>query len=56
MFGGGFGGGMPGGMRGGAKRTRDAVQGYSVSLEDLYQGKHVKFMSKRKIVCTSCKG
>lgn len=51
-----FGGGMPGGMGGGARRSRDAVQGFEVTLEDLYKGKHVKLMSKRKVVCATCKG
>jgi DnaJ homolog subfamily A member 2 len=38
------------------RRTPDAVQEFEVSLEDLYKGKHVKMLSKRKIVCTLCKG
>ena len=37
-------------------RTKDAIKSFSVSLEDLYNGKHVKMMSKRKVVCSSCKG
>ena len=53
----GFGGGMGmGGMGGGEKRTRDTVKEFEVSLEDLYKGKQVKMISKRKIVCPSCKG
>jgi DnaJ homolog subfamily A member 2 len=50
----GFAGGM-GGM-GGGRKSRDAVQKFEVSLEDLYKGKQVKMMSKRKVVCTTCKG
>jgi DnaJ homolog subfamily A member 2 len=38
------------------RRTPDAVQEFEISLEDLYKGKHVKMMSKRKIVCIVCKG
>ena len=54
-----FGGGIPtgAGMSGGwGRRSPDAVQTYKVSLEELYAGKHVKLMSKRKVVCASCKG
>jgi DnaJ family protein A protein 2 len=50
----GFGDGM-GGM-GDGQKSRDAVQEFEVSLEDLYKGKQVKMMSKRKVVCTTCKG
>ena len=64
MFGAGVGGfpgmggmgGMGGGAGGTGRRSKNAVQEFEVSLEDLYKGKHVKMMSKRKIVCTSCKG
>jgi len=53
----GFPGGMGGmGGMGGGRKSRDAVQEFEVSLEDLYKGKQVKMMSKRKIVCTTCKG
>ena len=53
----GFGGGMGGmGDMSGGRKSRDAVQEFEVSLEDLYKGKQVKMMSKRKVVCTTCKG
>jgi len=56
-----FGGGIPTGNGHGdggvwGRRTRDAVKEFDVSLEDLYKGKQVKMMSKRKVVCSSCKG
>jgi DnaJ homolog subfamily A member 2 len=59
MFGGGA-GRFPGagfGMGGGRSRaSEDAIQEFEVSLEDLYKGKQVKMMSKRKVICSSCKG
>jgi len=39
-----------------SRRTADAVRVYEVTLEELYVGKHVKFSSKRKVVCPTCKG
>jgi DnaJ homolog subfamily A member 2 len=58
MFGGGIptGNGRGDGGGGWGRRTRDAVKEFDVSLEDLYKGKQVKMMSKRKVVCSSCKG
>lgn len=63
MFGVGVGGSMPGmpgmpgmGGMGQGRSSADAVQQFEVSLEDLYKGKQVKMMSKRKIICSSCKG
>jgi DnaJ homolog subfamily A member 2 len=58
MFGGGvrMGVNMGGGGRGGGRRSKDAIQEFEVSLEELFNGKHVKLMSKRKIVCSNCKG
>ena len=53
MFGGG-GGGLPG--RGGSRKTSHEVKDYEVSLEELYNGKHVQMRATRKIICTSCKG
>jgi DnaJ homolog subfamily A member 2 len=53
MFGGG---GLGGRASGGGKKSQDAVHQVEVTLEDLYKGKHVKLMSKRKIVCSACKG
>jgi DnaJ homolog subfamily A member 2 len=56
MFGeGGPMGGMGAGRRSGRK-SKDAIQEFEVSLEELYNGKHVKLMSKRKVVCSHCKG
>lgn len=55
MFGGGIHmNGMGGGNRG--KKSKDAIQEFEVSLEELFAGKHVKLMSKRKVVCSNCKG
>ncbi|KLJ13385.1 hypothetical protein EMPG_11674 [Blastomyces silverae] len=61
MFGGGMnmGGGMPG--FGGPRPSRprkgqNEVQEYSVSLEDLYKGRTVKFSSTKNVICSLCKG
>ncbi|KAI0526342.1 DnaJ domain-containing protein [Xylaria bambusicola] len=62
MFGMGMGGmgGMPGmGGAGGPRRPRrgpDEESKYSVSLEDLYKGKTVKFAANKSVVCGTCKG
>jgi DnaJ homolog subfamily A member 2 len=37
-------------------KPADTVKPYDVTLEDLYKGKHVKMMSKRQVICPSCKG
>lgn len=51
----GTGGGMPGGY---SRRTKgqDSVIPYEVTLEDLYNGKSVKMMMEKEIVCGTCKG
>ncbi|KAH9903716.1 DnaJ-domain-containing protein [Xylariomycetidae sp. FL2044] len=55
-----FGMGMPGGGGGaGPRRPRrgpDEQSKYSVTLEDLYKGKTVKFAANKKVVCGTCKG
>jgi DnaJ-class molecular chaperone len=57
-----FGAGMyPGGGGGGASygrgnRSPDAEKDFEVTLEELYKGKQVKMMSKRKVVCPTCQG
>lgn len=56
-----FGTGMPPGGGGTGdgewgRRTANAIKEFEVSLEDLYKGKQVKMMSKRKVVCLTCKG
>lgn len=65
MFGMGMGGmggmgGMPGmGGHGGPRRPRrgpDEESKYTVSLEDLYKGKTVKFSAEKSVVCGTCKG
>lgn len=60
MFGFNAGGpGGPGGPGGGPKRPRrgpDEEQEYSVTLEELYKGKTVKFAANKQIVCGQCKG
>lgn len=57
----GGGGGMPGfDPRGGGPGRRrkgpNEEQQYTVSLEDLYKGRTVKFASTKNIICTLCKG
>ncbi|KAI0389400.1 DnaJ-domain-containing protein [Xylariaceae sp. FL0594] len=57
MFGMGMGG--MGGMGGGPRRPRrgpDEEAKYSVSLEDLYKGKTVKFAAEKSVICGHCKG
>ncbi|KAI0166388.1 DnaJ domain-containing protein [Xylariaceae sp. FL1272] len=55
-------GGMPGmgGMGGGGprrpRRGPDEESKYSVSLEDLYKGKTVKFAANKSVICGTCKG
>lgn len=49
------GGDMPGGG-GRGRKSKDAIQEFEVSLEELFNGKHVKLMSKRKVICSNCKG
>ncbi|KAI1844644.1 hypothetical protein JX266_009100 [Neoarthrinium moseri] len=60
MFGMGMGGGgmpgMPGGGRRGPMKGPDEQTTYSVSLEDLYKGKTVKFAADKQVVCGTCKG
>ncbi len=63
---GGFGGGGFGGFEfdlgggGGGPRRRakgqDSIIPYEVTLEDLYNGKHVKMDMEREVPCGSCKG
>ncbi|KAL7627116.1 DnaJ-like protein xdj1 [Parahypoxylon ruwenzoriense] len=58
MFGMGMGGGM-GGPGAGPRRPRrgpDEESKYTVSLEDLYKGKTVKFAANKNVVCGTCKG
>ncbi|KAI5855609.1 DnaJ-domain-containing protein [Durotheca rogersii] len=38
------------------RRGSDQESKYSVSLEDLYKGKAVKFAANKKVVCATCKG
>jgi curved DNA-binding protein CbpA len=63
--GGGGGGGMhfgfdfgPGGGSGGGRRRRgeDTTIPYSVTLEDLYNGKSVKMNMEKEVVCGVCNG
>ena len=55
MFGMGMGGpGGPGPRR--PRRGPDEESKYSVTLEDLYKGKTVKFAANKEVVCHSCKG
>jgi DnaJ homolog subfamily A member 2 len=58
MFGAGVGGFSTGGFATGSQNraSKTAVQEFEVTLEDLYKGKQVKMMSKRKVVCSHCKG
>lgn len=52
-MGGGF-HGTPGMSRAG--HSADAITQVEVTLEELYKGKQVKMMSKRNIICSTCKG
>jgi len=69
MFG-GMGGGMPGGMggmppgfegmpgmgRGGPRKSKNEVQEYEVTLEELYKGKTTRFASTKNVICSLCHG
>lgn len=67
MFGGM--GGMPGGMGGGfegmpgmggpgrgPRKSRNEVQEYEVTLEELYKGKTTRFSSTKNVICSLCSG
>lgn len=59
MFGMGMGGPGGPGMGGGPRRPRrgpDEESKYSVTLEDLYKGKTVKFAADKQTICSSCTG
>ncbi|DAA73129.1 TPA_exp: Uncharacterized protein A8136_5054 [Trichophyton benhamiae CBS 112371] len=58
MFGMNMGGaGMPGFAGPGRRRKGpNEEQQYTVSLEDLYKGRTVKFASTKNVICTLCKG
>lgn len=49
---------MPGGGPGMRKPKKgpDEVQAYTVSLEDMYKGRSVKFASTKNVICSLCKG
>lgn len=54
-------GGMPGFGPGGAgpgrpRKGPNEEQSYTVSLEDMYKGRTVKFASTKNIICGQCKG
>jgi DnaJ homolog subfamily A member 2 len=54
-----FGAGIPtGGSAAGGwqRRTPDAIKEFEVTLEELYKGRQVKMMSKRNVICSTCKG
>ena len=42
--------------RGSRPSREDSVIPYDVTLEDLYNGKHVKMNMEREIVCGVCRG
>ena len=56
MFGAGAGVHGDWGQGGTSRRSADAIKELPVTLEELYSGKHLKMMSKRKVVCQICKG
>lgn len=56
MFGMGMGGGMPPGFSAKPRRGPNEEQTYTVSLEDLYKGRTVKFASSKNVICSHCKG
>ena len=49
-------GGPGGGGRGGPRKSRNEVQEYEVTLEELYKGKTTKFASTKNVICEHCKG
>ena len=55
-----FGVGNPAGFGGSGSRKprkgQDEEHPYQVSLEELYKGKTAKFASKKKVICSHCKG
>lgn len=55
MFGFNMGGPMPGANQRSQKGS-DEKQKYSVTLEDLYKGKTVKFSSIKNVICVTCNG
>lgn len=60
-MGGGFEGmgGMPGmgGMGGrGPRKSKNEMQEYEVSLEELYKGKTTRFASTKNVICQNCSG
>lgn len=52
----GGGGGMPGAGQQGPRKGADEKQQYTVTLEDLYKGKTVKFSSVKNVICVTCHG
>lgn len=50
----GMGGGMPG--RGGPRKSKNEMQEYEVSLEELYKGKTTRFASTKNVICQNCNG
>ncbi|KII89757.1 hypothetical protein PLICRDRAFT_39921 [Plicaturopsis crispa FD-325 SS-3] len=52
----GFDFGHAGGGAGRRRKGQDSVIPYEVSLEDLYNGKHVRMNMEKEIVCGTCKG
>ncbi|KAI1497517.1 hypothetical protein F5X99DRAFT_396607 [Biscogniauxia marginata] len=57
MFGMGMGGmGGPGAGPRRPRRSPDEESKYTVSLEDLYKGKTVKFAANKQVICSTCKG
>ncbi|KAK3940344.1 hypothetical protein QBC46DRAFT_364128 [Diplogelasinospora grovesii] len=51
----GMGGMGPGGPRR-PQRSPDEKQSYTVTLEELYKGKTVKFAAEKQVICSQCKG
>lgn len=38
------------------RKGQDSIIPYEVTLEDLYNGKHVKMNMEKEVVCSSCDG
>ena len=51
---GSFGGGMGGQPR--SRKSKNEVQEYEVSLEELYKGKTTRFGATKNIICSNCNG
>lgn len=40
----------------GSRKSRDSIIRQDVTLEDVYNGKHVKMNAEKKVICNICDG